>query len=103
MPVARSRIFTPLALCACLFLTACGDSVRGTYQAEGGMPMTMEFKSGGKVIMAGMGEKTEGTYKVDGDKVVVTIDNQPATFVKQKDGTLVSQDGMLAVTLRKKK
>jgi hypothetical protein len=103
MPINRPRILATLAIGACLLLAGCGDSVRGTYQAEGGVPMTMEFKSGGKVTISAMGETKEGTYKLDGDKVIVTMDNEPATFVKQKDGTLTSQGGMLGVTLKKKK
>ena len=70
--------------CACL-LQACGGSgsgPSGTYAAVDETPMTMELKSGGAVIMtmAGLGSSS-GTYTVDGEKILVTIDNQQHTFV----------------------
>jgi hypothetical protein len=107
-PNPRHRLSTvalaPIALCMCLFLAACGDSVKGTYSAEGGMPMSMTFKSGGKVTVSMGGQSQEATYKVSGE--TVTVDSKdlggPVTFTKQKDGSLVSQGGMMSVTLKKK-
>jgi hypothetical protein len=104
---SRPRLSTvalaPIALCMCLFLAACGDSVKGTYSAEGGVPMSMTFKSDGKVTVAGMGESHEATYTTSGNTVTVNSSDLggPLTFTKQKDGSLVSQGGM-SITLRKK-
>jgi hypothetical protein len=96
------RALAPMAVCACLFLSGCGESVSGTYAADGNL-MTMNFKGGGKVTVSAMGDTKEGTYKVDGNKVIVTMDGEAATFVKQKDGSLAAEGGMLGVTLKKQK
>jgi hypothetical protein len=100
----RSSLALPLALSATLFLAGCGDGVSGTYIAEGGMPMTMQFKGGGKVVVSGAGDTQEGTYTVSGDKVVVNVKEfgEPLTLVKRSDGALTSQGGMFTVTLKKK-
>lgn len=92
-----------LVLCASLALAGCGDSMSGTYSADGaaGAGFAIEFKPGNKAAVTVMGMSKEGTYAVKGDKVTVTIDKNPAVFVKQKDGSLQGQ-GEMAVTLKKK-
>jgi hypothetical protein len=96
------RVTVCIAAAACVFLTGCGDGVSGTYASDGPIPMSMTFKGGGKATVSGMGETKEATYTVDGDKVVVTLDGNPATFVKQKDGSLAAQGEMMGMTLKKK-
>ena len=84
---AANRLVGVLVVgCACLF-QACGGSgsgsgVSGTYAAVGEAPLTMELKSGGAAVltMAGLGSSS-GTYTVDGEKIIVSIDNQQHTFV----------------------
>jgi len=84
---AANRVVGVLVVgCACLF-QACGGSgsgsgVSGTYAAVGEAPLTMELKSGGAAVltMAGLGSSS-GTYTVDGEKIIVSIDNQQHTFV----------------------
>ena len=56
----------------------------GTYSAANGDPVSLEFKSGGKVELNGgpMGAAT-GTYTVEGEKIIVTLPGAlPATFIK---------------------
>ena len=63
----------------------------GTYTAVGGEPvLTMEFKSGGVFAMAaaGMGSSS-GTYTVDGEKLIVSVDGQTHTFVR--DGNCIEE------------
>ena len=100
----RSPIAAMVVACLALVLAGCGDGISGTYSAEvgPGMAFTIEFKSGGKATISAMGEKKEGTYTVSGDTVTVTVDQDPATFVRQKDGSLVSQGNMAGMTLKKK-
>lgn len=107
--VVRTRmgVQAPIAaalVCMSLFLAGCGDSLSGTYAAEMGPGATfsIEFKSGGKATVSAMGETKQGTYTLNGDKVTVTIDKDPATFTRQKDGSLVAEGAMVGMTLKKK-
>lgn len=103
MGASIGRVGVAMAAAACVFLAGCGGGApSGTYASEGPIPMTMTFKSGGKVTVAAMGDTKEATYKMDGDKVIVTLDGNPATFVKQKDGSLAAQGEMMGMTLKKK-
>ena len=59
--------------------------------------ITFDLQSGGKVVASMMGEKTEGTWKVDGEKITITIDGdaQEGTF---KNGEItIEEDGMKMV------
>jgi hypothetical protein len=102
-PGSRSRsTLASIALCATLVLAGCGDGLSGTYAAEGAVPMSFQFRSGGKVVATVAGESKEGTYTVNGNTVVVTMEGSPATFTRQKDGTLAAQGEMMGLTLKKK-
>jgi len=77
-----------------LVLLACGGSdsgVGGTYAAVGGEPVTIELKSGGKVALsaAGLGASS-GTYTVNGDRIVITVDGQAHNFIR--DGDCIQDD-----------
>lgn len=102
--------FRTLAVCSvCLLLPACGNSnsggdssrspTHGTNAATGGgggfngiytsvehEEMTIEFKAGGAVVMSAkdLGTST-GTYTTDGEKIIVSIDNQQHTFIRDGD------------------
>jgi len=77
-----------------LWLPACGGSdagVGGTYAAVGGEPVTIELKSGGEVALsaAGLGASS-GTYTVNGERIVITVDGQPHNFIR--DGDCIQDD-----------
>ena len=78
---------TALVFGAAILLQACGGSgsgggVNGTYASVENDALTMALQSGGTVVMsaAGLGSSS-GTYTVDGEKIIVSIDNQQHTFV----------------------
>lgn len=79
--------------CSGLVIQACrgGSSdagLGGTFTSVGsegivaGPELSLEFKPGGTVVMdaSGVGQSS-GTYTVDGEKIIVSIDNQQHTFV----------------------
>ena len=87
---------TPL-LCAIVSLCSagCGASgpnsgLQGTYSSIDDAPINIVFKSGGKVemIAEGLGSSS-GTYTVDGEKILVNIDGQNHTFIR--DGNCVEE------------
>jgi hypothetical protein len=87
------RLLVPAGLFP-LVLLACGGSdsgVGGTYAAVGGEPVTIELKSGGSVALsaAGMGSSS-GTYTVDGERIVITVDGQAHNFIR--DGDCIQDD-----------
>ena len=97
MPPFRARVRSLAVLCLGL-LPACGggsDSgsgggpgTGGTYSSVGTDGMTFELKAGGVAEMraAGLGS-SRGTYTLDGEKIVVSIDNQTHTFIR--DGSCI--------------
>ena len=69
--------------------TGAGAGVNGTYtSAEDNNPLTMELTSGGGVVMTvpGVGA-SKGTYTVDGEKIIVTVEGQAHTLIR--DGNCV--------------
>ena len=77
-----------VAALAALLLQACGGSggSGGTYTSVAADGLTLELKSGGTVVMeaAGLGS-SNGTYVVDGEKILVTINGQTQTFIRDGD------------------
>jgi hypothetical protein len=73
-------------------LQACGSGggsgAGGTYASVASEELTLELKSGGTAVMsaAGLGASS-GTYTVDGEKLIVTINNQSHTFIR--DGNCI--------------
>lgn len=69
------------AVLAALTLSACGGG--STYTSVGDDPGVLELKSGGTFTfnMPGMGA-TEGTYTVDGEKVLLVMNGQTHTLLK---------------------
>ena len=67
---------------AALTLFACGGS-GSTYTSVGDDPGVLELKSGGTFTfnMPGMGA-TEGTYTVDGEKILLVMNGQTHTLLK---------------------
>ena len=70
-----------------------GDSsagVTGTYSAVNGDPIALEFKSGGIFSMAASGlGASSGTYTVDGEKLIVSVEGQTHTFIR--DGNCIEE------------
>ena len=97
MPPFRARVRSLAVLCLSL-LPACGGGSNsgsgggpgsvGTYSSVGSDGMTFELKAGGVVELraAGLGS-SRGTYTLDGEKIVVSIDNQTHTFIR--DGSCI--------------
>jgi hypothetical protein len=68
-----------------------GASAEGTYTSVNDDALTFEFRSGGVVTLSAkaMRASSTGSYAIDGDKIVVTIDGQPHTFVR--DGQCIEE------------
>lgn len=97
MKTQKRTLVLLLVFALALALTACksdssGDLVGtwnltgGTYFGEGifsedGISIDFEFKKGGSFAMTisafGESDTTEGTWKVSGDKVTMTVNNEP--------------------------
>jgi hypothetical protein len=95
---------------AVLSLCGCGDKLEGKWEAvsivqdgketklsdlgalAATVKVTMEL-DGGKATMEALGQKKEGTYKDNGDKVEVTIDNEKKDFVKDGDRLYMEESG----------
>jgi len=91
MQSTHSIVGALLIGCASLLAQACGGSSSGpggTYSSVANDGLTMELTSGGSVVMsaAGLGS-SKGSYVVDGEKIIVTINNQKETFIR--DGNCV--------------
>jgi hypothetical protein len=77
-----------------LFLAACGgggdsgsgSGVSGTYTSVNQDAVTIEFESGGNVSMtaAGLGS-SQGTFTVEGEKLIVSLDGRNHTFIRDGD------------------
>ncbi len=60
----------------------------GVYTSVEGNELTFDFKSGGVVVMTAKDFGTSnGTYTIDQEKIVVNIDNQTRTFIR--DGNCI--------------
>ncbi len=79
-------VLAPLAGFA---LTGCGQGVSGAYLPTGSAPyQQIEFSSGDTVDLTVVGMVRRGTYKVDGKKVVLTVDAQSIVFTLDDKGCL---------------
>jgi hypothetical protein len=84
---------TGLAGCALLALQLAGcNSVKGTYACQGGMFLkSVTLDSGDRAVVTGsvfgVTQQKVGTYKVDGDNVIITVEGSPTQFT-HKDKTL---------------
>ncbi len=81
-------------LCLALLLTACGSGLNGTYSDEFGMS-TYSFKPDGKVVLEVLGNATELSYELDGEKLkIVSPQGNFIMTVKDKD-SIVGPMGMV--------
>ncbi len=61
--------------------------------ADMGIEMTVTFSDDGTVVMTGMGQELQGTWKKDGDSAVVTADGSEAVFTPTEEGLTGVQNG----------
>ena len=86
-------------LCLALLLTACGSGLNGTYSDEFGMS-TYSFKPDGKVVLEVLGNATELSYELDGEKLkIVSPQGNFIMTVKDKDSIV----GPMGMVLARKK
>jgi hypothetical protein len=91
--------------CAGLLVQACGGGssdpgLGGTFTSVGsegivaGPEVSLEFQPGGTVVMTASDVgQSSGTYTVDGEKIIVSINNQQRTFVR--DGNCLQEQGQI--------
>lgn len=61
-----------------------------TYTAVSDTPLTISFAPNGKVVMSAEGlGSSSGTYTLDGEKIIVAIDNRQHTFIR--DGNCIEE------------
>jgi hypothetical protein len=95
-----------LVLAGATFAIACGGGVEGTYRDPTG-GITAQFK-GGKAYLALGVMDVEGTYTIDGNKIVARGDfgpmiGSPITFTVNSDGTIQGPKDSLFPRLEKVK
>jgi len=83
----------PVIISACLFLTACGSPIEGTYSDEMGVTR-YTFKDDDKVYMSIMGTETELEYSVEDNKVKIGSPQGNMVFTLNEDGSLQGPMGM---------
>jgi hypothetical protein len=89
-----------VVLALVLVTAACGSKVSGTYSNENGF-VVLDLRSGGKASLTMMGEVTECTFTVDGDKLTLECKGDKLVFTIHDDGSLTGP-GFIGM-LRKKK
>jgi hypothetical protein len=102
----RRGVLVAVIAISTLTLVACGgDRLSGVYTDPNGIPLhSLEFKPGGKVYitMAMTGTTSQGTYKQDGDKIIVEVKGGGnLVLTLNKDGSLTSGNGPMSNTFRK--
>lgn len=81
-----------IVLCMVFSLTACGSKLSGTYVSTGLITQTFTF-DGNNVTMSAFGINASGTYKIDGDSIIITYNflgsEQSMTQSFKKDGSTI--------------
>jgi hypothetical protein len=94
---------------AALTLAACSKGspkggLSGTYAAT--VPwagtVTIEFKSRDEAFVSMNGQTKEGSYTVEGDKVIFQGAEGNIVYTIQKDGSLTSGSGDMSIVFKKK-
>jgi hypothetical protein len=88
------RAFLAVALAIALFAVGCGSSVEGKYRDPSGT-INCSFEDGKAYIGLGV-YAVDGTYKIDGNKIIATGDfgmmlPHTIVFTVNKDGSLDPQ------------
>lgn len=84
----------PLLFYVSLYLGGCSQGISGDYGGEGCL-YEMSFKPDGKVYISGKifgikSPESEGTYEVDGERVVVRSSDRKNIIFRKKDDSLVT-------------
>jgi hypothetical protein len=81
--------------CIALLLAACSGGPRGEYTADQGAFFDkLVFRSGGEVDIGFMGGTGAGNYKVDGKRVLVTVNGKTQVFGIDRDGCIDGGSGI---------
>jgi hypothetical protein len=85
------RALLAVSLAGASFTVGCGNNPEGKYRDPTGT-VNAEFK-GGKAYLAFGAMSEEGTYKIDGDKIIVSgnlgpMIPSPAVFTVNSDGSI---------------
>lgn len=84
-----------------LSVRAADAKVQGLY-SNSENTASVEFQAGGKVHFSLSGPRGEGTYKINGQKLTLTIANESTEFTVTQDGSLVGPPGTYLSRLKKK-
>ena len=80
-----------IALIAVLSACSKDEGIHGTYRSVDSNNDSLWFDYASKVQVNLDGEILEGTYKISGDAIVITIDNSPKLIIL----TIVDKDSLL--------
>lgn len=105
------KVLSAMALVVALGVTlvACGG-VKGTYECEisvmgSTVTTTLELKDGDEFVMTanmgGVSSEQKGTYKVDGEKITLTVDGEAMEGTIANNEIVLTQDGV-KMTFKKK-
>ncbi len=105
------KVLSAMALVIALGVTlvACGG-VTGTYECEitvmgSSVTTTLELKDGDEFVMTanmgGVSSEQKGTYKVDGEKITLTVDGETLEGTITNNEIVITQDGV-KMTFKKK-
>lgn len=120
--VAKVLGVVAIAVCMCFALAACknekgvyeGSTTVGEGEYAATLTMSIELKDDGKCVMKSSvkvgddvddSDEIEGTYKIDGKKIKITVEDeeQEFDFDKGKSITVTRGEGEEAVTIVLKK
>src|SRR5262249_43709607 len=80
---------TILSVIIVVALTGCGSGISGEYGGrEDCLYNKFAFKSGGTVYVTVFGMEQDGQYKIDGDKIALTMPNGRGIVFTRKGATL---------------
>ena len=86
---SRSASVVLVAL-ATVMVAGCGAAIDGTYKGgDDSFLQSITFKSGGRVHITFMGMTSEGTYKVEGDDVTISVNGDTQVLRNDGQGCLI--------------
>lgn len=95
----HQRIGYAVLVAMTVALVSCGKSggMSGKYEADmmGVNAGSLEFKSGGKVVMETMGVGVEMPYEVDGDNLKLISPQGALVLTINKDGSITGMGGLV--------
>lgn len=91
-----------LSVALMVSLAGCGSRAVGVY--SGGQDifkMTVDLKANGNAYLTTAAGTEQGTYALDGDKVIIKLGKSRTVFTLTPEGTL--EDGPFGLTLKKER